>query len=77
MIAAAVNRVADPWLAETIGRIGYDVIWFDMEHRSFGFERIDGLSLACCATAASTSWCGCSSSGIRARCGRLSSGPTG
>ena len=50
VIAAAVNRVADPWLTEMIGRIGYDVVWFDMEHRPFGFDRIDGLSLACRAT---------------------------
>ena len=50
VIAAGVNRVAEPWLTEIIGRIGFDVIWFDMEHRPFGFDKIDGLSLACRAT---------------------------
>src|SRR5262249_32664627 len=50
VVAASVNRVADPWLAETIGRLGYDLIWFDMEHRAFGFDKIEGLSLACRAT---------------------------
>lgn len=50
VITASVNRVTEPWLAEMIGRLGFDVIWFDMEHRAFGFDKIDGLSLACRAT---------------------------
>lgn len=49
-IAAGVNRVAEPWLAESIGHLGYDVIWFDMEHRAFGYDKIDAVSLACRAT---------------------------
>jgi 4-hydroxy-2-oxoheptanedioate aldolase len=47
VITAGVGRVAEPWLAEVIGRIGYDVIWFDMEHRAFGYDVIDGVALAC------------------------------
>lgn len=47
VITAGVNRVAEPWLAEVIGRIGYDVIWFDMEHRPFNYDRLDAFSLAC------------------------------
>jgi 4-hydroxy-2-oxoheptanedioate aldolase len=47
---AGVSRVTDPWLTEVIGRIGYDVVWFDMEHRAFGFDKIDPISLACRAT---------------------------
>lgn len=47
---AGISRVADPWLTEVVGRIGYDAAWFDMEHRPFGFDRIDPLSLACRAT---------------------------
>lgn len=47
---AGVSRVADPWLAEVIGHLDYDVIWFDMEHRAFGYDAIDPLSLACRAT---------------------------
>ncbi len=30
---AEMSRVSDPWIAEVIGMTGYDVIWFDMEHR--------------------------------------------
>ena len=45
-----MSRVRDPWFAETIGRVGYDVIWLDMEHRSFGNEIIDPIALACRAT---------------------------
>jgi 4-hydroxy-2-oxoheptanedioate aldolase len=47
---AGVSRVAEPWLAELIGSIGYDVIWFDMEHRAFDYSAIDPMSLACRAT---------------------------
>lgn len=47
---AGIGRVAEPWLTEVVGRIGYDVVWFDMEHRAYGPERIDPLSLACRAT---------------------------
>ncbi|MEJ7608166.1 MAG: aldolase/citrate lyase family protein [Bryobacteraceae bacterium] len=47
---AGIGRVAEPWLTEVIGRIGYDVVWFDMEHRSYSADRIDPLSLACRAT---------------------------
>jgi 4-hydroxy-2-oxoheptanedioate aldolase len=50
VVTAGVNRVADPWLTEVIGRIGYDVIWFDMEHRAFGFDKIEPVALACRAT---------------------------
>lgn len=44
---AGVSRVTDPWLVEVIGRIGYDVVWFDMEHRAYEFDKIETLSLAC------------------------------
>lgn len=47
---AGISRVVDPWLTEVVGRIGYDCVWFDMEHRSFGPDKIDPLSLACRAT---------------------------
>lgn len=47
---AGIGRVAEPWLTEVVGRIGYDVVWFDMEHRAYGVEKIDPLSLACRAT---------------------------
>lgn len=47
---AGMSRVHDPWLAQAIGWIGYDVIWFDMEHRAFDYNVIDPISLACRAT---------------------------
>jgi 4-hydroxy-2-oxoheptanedioate aldolase len=50
VVTAGMNRVAEPWLAEVIGRIGFDVIWFDMEHRAFQNNQLDALSLACRAT---------------------------
>jgi 4-hydroxy-2-oxoheptanedioate aldolase len=50
VITAGINRVAEPWLTEIVGRIGYDVIWFDMEHRAFGYDKIDPVALACRAT---------------------------
>jgi len=48
--AAGISRVSDPWLTEVVGHIGYDVVWFDLEHRSYSVETINGLSLACRAT---------------------------
>jgi len=45
-----INRVTDPWLTEVAGQIGFDVVWFDMEHRAHGYNVIDGLSLACRST---------------------------
>lgn len=47
---AGVSRVTDPWLTEVVGHIGYDVVWFDLEHRSFGLDTINPISLACRAT---------------------------
>lgn len=42
-----MSRLAEPWLAEVIGRTGYDCIWFDMEHRAFGYDKLDPVALAC------------------------------
>ncbi|MBM3802402.1 MAG: aldolase [Acidimicrobiia bacterium] len=47
---AGMNRLMDPWLAELIGRFGFDVVWLDMEHRPMGYDVIDPISLACRAT---------------------------
>ena len=47
---AVLSRVAQPWLAELIGRTGYDLIWLDMEHRDFDYAVIAPLALACRAT---------------------------
>jgi 4-hydroxy-2-oxoheptanedioate aldolase len=46
----SIGRVTEPWFAEVIGRVGFDVIWLDLEHRAFGYNVIDPISLACRAT---------------------------
>jgi 4-hydroxy-2-oxoheptanedioate aldolase len=48
--AVGISRVTDPWLTEVVGQIGYDVVWFDLEHRSHSLDTINGQSLACRAT---------------------------
>ena len=48
--AVGINRVTDPWLAEVVGKLDFDVIWLDTEHRVFGYDAIDPISLACRAT---------------------------
>ena len=45
-----INRVMTPWLAEVVGKLGFDVIWLDLEHRAHGYDVIDPISLACRAT---------------------------
>jgi 4-hydroxy-2-oxoheptanedioate aldolase len=45
-----VNRVTDPWLTEVVGRFGFDAVWVDMEHRPFGYDILNPISLACRAT---------------------------
>jgi 4-hydroxy-2-oxoheptanedioate aldolase len=47
---ASITRVTEPWLTEVVGRIGYDLVWLDLEHRPFGIEVVNNLSLACRAT---------------------------
>lgn len=44
---AAMTRITEPWFAEILGRTGFDVIWYDLEHRAFGNDTIDAVSLAC------------------------------
>jgi len=39
-----------PWFAEVIGKMGFDLIWLDLEHRAHGYDAIDPISLACRAT---------------------------
>jgi 2-keto-3-deoxy-L-rhamnonate aldolase RhmA len=50
VLAGAIGRVSDPWLTEVVGKIGFDVLWYDMEHRSFSEKTIEPVSLACRAT---------------------------
>lgn len=45
-----MNRITEPWFAEASGKLGFDVVWFDMEHRAHGFEMVDRVSVACRAS---------------------------
>ena len=45
-----IDRVTKARFTEVAGHLGFDVVWFDMEHRPHGYEVIDRLSLACRAT---------------------------
>jgi 4-hydroxy-2-oxoheptanedioate aldolase len=47
---AVLGSCPESWLAEVIGRLGYDVIWLDMEHNCFDYDRIGPIALACRAT---------------------------
>ncbi len=47
---AVLSRVTQPWLAEFIGKLGYDLVWLDMEHRDFDYGVVAPLALACRAT---------------------------
>lgn len=47
---AGISRVMEPWLTEVVGHLGYDLVWLDLEHRTFGEDVIDPISLACRAT---------------------------
>ena len=42
-----LSLLSDPWLCELAGMIGFDGVWFDMEHRAFGYDVLDPISLAC------------------------------
>ncbi len=46
----SISRVTEPWLTEVAGKLGFDLIWLDMEHRPFGYGVIDPIALACRAT---------------------------
>lgn len=37
-------------LVEMVGRISFDCVWFDMEHRVFGLVELSQMTLACRAT---------------------------
>lgn len=45
--AAVLTRFPEPWLGELAGRLGYDLVWLDMEHRCFGYDVLAPLALAC------------------------------
>ncbi len=51
-VVSVVNLGAFPYapLVEMVGKIGFDCVWFDMEHRAFGFPELAQLTLACRAT---------------------------
>lgn len=46
----SINRVTDPWLTEVAGKIGFDAVWLDLEHRDFPSGVAAPMALACRAT---------------------------
>lgn len=46
----AVGRVNEPWLPEVIGRIGFDALWYDLEHQTGPDHAANGMALACRAS---------------------------
>ncbi len=42
-----VGAVPLPWVVEVVGKIGFDCVWFDMEHRSFGLADLAAMTVAC------------------------------
>lgn len=51
-VVSVVSIGAFPYasLVEMVGKIGFDCIWFDMEHRAFGLPELSQMTLACRAT---------------------------
>lgn len=51
-VVSVVNIGAYPCasLVEMVGKVGFDCIWFDMEHRAFGLPELSQMTLACRAT---------------------------
>jgi len=51
-VVSVVSIGAFPYasLVEMVGKIGFDCIWFDMEHRPFGLPELSHMTLACRAT---------------------------
>jgi len=45
-----VGRVNDSWLPELIGRIGFDALWYDLEHQTGPDHAANAFALACRAS---------------------------
>jgi 4-hydroxy-2-oxoheptanedioate aldolase len=43
----SVCRLTDPWLAELIGRVGFDAVWYDLEHRTAPEGSAAAMALGC------------------------------
>ncbi len=44
---AGVCRLTDPWVAELIGKIGFDAVWYDLEHRTAPEESAAHMAVGC------------------------------
>jgi 4-hydroxy-2-oxoheptanedioate aldolase len=42
-----VCRLTDPWAAELIGKIGFDAVWYDLEHRTASEASAAGMAVGC------------------------------
>ncbi|MEO7650504.1 MAG: aldolase/citrate lyase family protein [Bryobacteraceae bacterium] len=45
-----ISRVTNPWLTEVAGKIGFDAIWLDLEHRDHPAGVVAPMAMACRAT---------------------------
>lgn len=46
----SICRVGEAWLAELVGRLGFDAVWYDLEHRTAPESSADSLAVACRAS---------------------------
>jgi 4-hydroxy-2-oxoheptanedioate aldolase len=42
-----VCRLTEPWVAELIGQIGFDAVWYDLEHRTAPEESAARMAVGC------------------------------
>lgn len=42
-----VCRLTDPWVAELIGKIGFDAVWYDLEHRTATEDSAAQMAVGC------------------------------
>lgn len=43
----SVGRIHEPWVAELIGAVGFDAIWYDLEHRTACEESAARMAVGC------------------------------
>jgi len=46
----SICRVTEPWLAELVGRLGFDGVWYDLEHRTAPESSAEAIAVACRAS---------------------------
>lgn len=49
-LLTSICRVSEPWLAELVGRLGFDGVWYDLEHRTAPESSAEAMAVACRAS---------------------------